>query len=124
MAESRTQHDIRLALGLEDDLVLWRNAAGAIRDDKGKIVGKFGLVVGACDTIGIQTLPVRLLPPETIIGRFFALEIKTHAKWSKPEPEQERFINLVRARGGFAAIGRDVDEARAALERARKGERA
>jgi hypothetical protein len=54
-----------------------------------------------------------------IDGRFVALEVKTPR--GRVTPEQQRFITLVRARGGFAAVVRSVDDAIAAVARCRTG---
>lgn len=54
------------------------------------------------------------------LGRFFALEIKTPV--GRLSHDQKLFLNLVRSRGGFAAVARSTDEARAALSRARRGD--
>lgn len=107
--ETVLQQEIRLALGRERDLTLWRNSTGAARTQDGRMQ-KFGLARGSSDLIGI-------LAPS---GRMVALEVKTPA--GRATDEQTMFLELVRAKGGFGAIVRSVDEARSALERARKGE--
>jgi len=106
--EAVLQNQIRLALGREPGVTLWRNNTG-VAEHRGARV-RYGLCVGSADLIGI-------LAPA---GRFFALEIKTAT--GRVSPDQVRFLNLVRNRGGFAAVVRSVDEARDALERARMGE--
>lgn len=104
--ESEIQAQIRLALGREPDLVLWRNNTGVAHEDGRRI--RYGLTVGGADLIGILT------------GRFIALEVKRPKKGRESE-EQQMFMQLVRAKGGFAAFVRSVDEARAAIQRAREG---
>ena len=105
--ESHLLNEIRLALGRERDLVLWRNSGG-VADRNGRKV-RFGLVVGASDLIG-------LLSPS---GRWVALEVKTET--GRPTAEQLQFLDVVRSRGGFACIVRSVTEAAAAIDRARAG---
>lgn len=123
--ERDIQQDIRAALGLEPDLVLWRNSTGKFetfdeRSGRGRTI-KTGLVVGACDLIGILAVPFEAeFGPDHLVGRFFALEIKTPV--GRLSTEQRQFIELVRRMGGFAAIARSVDEAKQALARARRGE--
>ena len=109
MKESRVQDEIRLALGLEDDLVLWRNNVGVAQFDNGSRVA-YGLAPGSADLVGI-------LAPS---GRWFCLELK-RLKGGRVEAEQKLWHALVRRMGGFCAVVRSVDEARAALERARTG---
>ena len=97
----------RLALGREPDFTLWPNSKVTYVD--GQPRAKPGLCKGASDLIGI-------LSPN---GRLVALEAKTgEATTTK---EQKLFLNLVRKRGGFAAVFHTVEEAKAALERARNG---
>ena len=59
-----------------------------------------------------------ILVPE---GRFVALEVKA-PNGKGPTPEQERFLELVRRSGGFAAVVRSVSDAREAVSRARLGD--
>lgn len=111
--ERETLHAIRLDLGRELDLVLFRNAAGvfdAFNETTGKAQKvRTGLTVGASDLLGI-------LAP---FGRWFALEVKTDK--GRVSKEQEQFLALIRRMGGFGAVVRSVDDARAALNRARMG---
>lgn len=110
--ETQLQNEIRLALGTEEDLVLWRNnvmKAKTYDEKTGKpryLVG--GLPEGSPDLVGI------------LRGRFVGLEVKMPGNY--PEPHQREFLELIRRFGGFATVVRSVDEAKAAIERARKGQ--
>lgn len=111
--ESDVQDAIREALGLEADLVLWRNNTGVAvhwddRSGKERRV-RYGLCPGGADLIG-------LLGPS---GRIVALEVKRPAE--RPTDDQRAFLTIVRRHGGFAAIVHSVDEAVAAVARAREG---
>lgn len=106
--EREVQHAIRLALGRAPDLTLWRNNTGALKDATGRLV-RYGLAVGSADLIGI-------LAPA---GRLVALEVKTAS--GRTTADQDLFLDLVRRRGGFAAVVRSADDALAALDRARAG---
>jgi hypothetical protein len=116
--ETPIQKDIRLALGQQDDFVIWRNSRGvAVYEKKSRKTGRkrkytvpYGLVDGASDLIGI-------LKPH---GRFCAFEVKRPGR--EPTEEQLMFLQLVRIMGGFATHVTGVKEALAALERARAGE--
>lgn len=106
--EARALVEIRLALGREPDLVLWRLSQGSGVAPSG-LWARFGLTPGASDLIGI-------LGPS---GRWVALEVKSaHGTTSD---EQEMFLATVRRLGGFAAVVRSAADARAALARARRG---
>lgn len=109
MREQDIQTCIRNALGKCDDLALWRNNVGELLDSRGRAV-TFGLAIGSADLIGI-------LAPT---GRFFALEVKVPGR--KAKPHQETWLSLVRSLGGFAAVVTSVEEAQAALLRAKNGE--
>lgn len=106
MSEGQIQDAIRLALSDEPGLVLWRNNVG-VAELRGARV-RYGLAVGSADLIGC------------LDGRFVALEVKTPT--GRATPEQRLWLDLVRRHGGFAAVVRSVDEARAAIARARQGE--
>lgn len=58
-----------------------------------------GLCVGGADIIGIHQAT----------GRFIAVEVKTPK--GRVSPEQQTFINAVRAAGGIAGIARSVEDA-------------
>lgn len=105
MSEGAIQDAIRVALSDEPGLVLWRNNCG-VAEHRGARV-RYGLAVGSADLIGC------------LDGRFVALEVKTPT--GRAAPEQRLWLALVRRYGGFAAIVRSVDEARAAIARARTG---
>jgi hypothetical protein len=111
MSETAIQQEIRLALGAEPDLTLWRNNVGTAthwNPGTGKTQSvKYGLCVGSSDLIGI------------LAGRFVALEVKTEV--GRLTKEQRVFLEHVRRMGGFAAVVRSADEARAAVQRARQG---
>lgn len=100
MKESDIQRLIMLALS-EAGCLIFRNNTGVLKNAAG-IPIKFGLCVGSSDLIGL-----------TPTGRFLAVEIKTPT--GKATPEQLRFIEAVRSRGGIAGIARSPAEALALL---------
>lgn len=105
---------IEVALGCEPDLALMRNQVGGAErfdaDTNDVRHERYGLGIGSADLVGI-------LAPN---GRWFCLEIKTAT--GKPTDEQLRWMRMARRFGAFACVVRSVEEAKAALERARKGE--
>jgi len=100
MREQDIQRLIMLALS-EAGCLIWRNNTGVLKNAAG-IPIKFGLCVGSSDLIGL-----------TPTGKFLAVEIKTCK--GRATPEQLRFIEAVRARGGIAGIARSPAEALALL---------
>lgn len=108
--EADIQQEIRLALGLVPGLVLFRNNIGATQHPGTARPVHYGVGgKGGSDLIGL------------LDGRFVALEIKTPT--GRVSQEQIDFIEVIRTNGGFAAVVRSVEEAHAAIERCRKGER-
>lgn len=111
-SEAEIQQQIRLRLGRAHGLTLWRNSTGVSEhtDRSGrKRYERHGLIKGASDLVGI-------LQP---LGRWFVLEIKKPG--GRPTPQQLMFIDLIRSHGGFGAVVYSVDEADAALTRAKQG---
>jgi hypothetical protein len=113
--ESSLQRDIELALGAEPDLLLMRNSVGRavhvdVRTGRSFHVA-YGLGKGSPDMVGI-------LKP---YGRWFCLELKRPDE--RPTPEQVKSHAAFRRFGAFVEVVHTVDEAHAALERARKEER-
>lgn len=115
MKESSVQQSIRLALGSDRDVVLWRNSVGVASewDERTGNVRRaaYGLAKGSGDLIGIVRVGK--------LGRFLSLEIKSPT--GAVRPEQITWANLVRSFGGFAAIVRSPEEALAAVARAKSG---
>lgn len=79
---------------------------------------RFGLAKGSSDLIGFLTLEPPIVPYK--IARFISLEVKTLT--GVVSPEQKMWITMVQNRGGFACVVRSVEDALAAVERARNGE--
>lgn len=104
---------IRIALGDDPDVVLWRNNVGQATASTGHTV-RYGLAVGSGDLIGM----VRAGPWQP--ARFLSLEVKTAT--GRVRPEQQRWRDLVIARGGVAAVVRSVEDARSVVAQAKRGE--
>jgi len=96
MKESDVQKLIMLALS-DAGCLIFRNNVGVLKNQAG-IPIKFGLCVGSSDLIGV-----------TPAGKFIAIEVKTAT--GRVRPEQTRFIDAVRSRGGIAGIARSPADA-------------
>lgn len=112
--ETKIQSAIRYELSRRfPELVIWRNSnAGVETWDPDTARPRFhraGLDKGSADLIGA-------LHPS---GRFISIEVKTPRGVAKPE--QLDWIVLVQKFGGFACIVRSVEEAVAAIVRAKEG---
>lgn len=104
--EGRIQAEIRLALGREPDLTLWRISPSAPGATGGRVLKT--APDGIADLCGI-------LAPT---GRWVCLEVKTAS--GRVRPEQQQWADIVRSRGGFYAVVRSVEEALSALAKARE----
>lgn len=105
--ETPIQKRIRLALGMDRRVVLWRNNCGALKNPRGRTV-VYGLCPGSSDLIGL-----------THKGRFFALEVK-RSTGGRLSEKQKLFIALVNRMGGYAAMVESVEGALNAVEEACK----
>lgn len=115
MKESKIQRDVRLALSAPGQ-VFWRNSIGTAEffnehADRPDHVAYGVGGPGGSDLLGC------------VGGRWVALELKAPGARTKPARAvlQEQFRALVRANGGFACVVRSVDEALAAVARAKEG---
>ncbi len=109
MNETAILQRIRLDLGLEPTVRLFRNNVGVLRDEHGRPV-RFGLHPGSGDLIGWRS--VRITPD--MVGRLLAVlasvEVKTAT--GKPRPDQVHWAKQVLDAGGFAGIARNTAQAR------------
>jgi hypothetical protein len=117
--EKSIEHRIRLRLGQEPDLVLWRHSAAPTGQDAEGNFFRGGLPAGCPDLVGILRQAWGGGGVGVVVGRFFALEVK--AARGRPTEKQLAFAALIRKFGGFCAVVRSEAEALAALERARGG---
>lgn len=114
MSESATLQRIRLDLGREPGLRLFRNNSGALKDVNGRIVS-FGLHPGASDLIGWRTITIT---PEMVgqrIALFASVEVKAPGGTHPVTAAQRQWINAVEAAGGIAGVARSPEQARMAL---------
>lgn len=114
MSETAVLQAIRLALGREPDLRLFRNNVGVLRDAKGRPVS-FGLHPGSSDLIGYRTVTVT---PDMVGQRlavFAALEVKMPGGTHPVTTGQRHFLDIVHAAGGISGVARSPEQARIAL---------
>lgn len=77
--------------------VAWRNDTGALPGPGGRLI-RYGLCRGSADIIAIA--------PD---GVFVAIEVKT-AK-GRTSPDQERFLAVIRSKGGRSGVARCASQA-------------
>lgn len=140
-SEAKIQHAILLDIGRDQNVTLYRNNTGRLREEWITIehLKRMLSMVSGCELRELSRLITSLInaPSRWITyglcvgssdiigivtaqsgaGIFLALEVKRHGK--QPTKEQQMFIDLVNRRGGVADCVHSVAEARAAVSRAR-----
>jgi len=111
--ETIIQQHIRLALGREPGLRLFRNNTGSLPDPRTKRPVQFGLCKGSADLIGWKQLTIT---PDMVgqkVAVFASIEVKTPT--GRVRPEQQQWLDAVQAAGGVAGIARSVEDAQRIL---------
>jgi len=112
-AETTLQQQIRLALGTNPDVRIFRNQVGSLPDPRTGRLVTFGLARGSADLIGWRTITVT---PDMIGQRlaiFTSIEVKTPT--GRVRPEQQAWLETVQQAGGIAIVARSVPDAELAL---------
>ena len=107
--ETVLQQNIRLALGQEENLRLFRNQVGQLPDPRTGRYIQFGLAKGSSDLIGFKTVKVT---PDMVgqeIAQFVSLEIKTET--GKLTKMQHNWLQKVKTSGGIVGVARTVKDA-------------
>lgn len=107
--ETDLQQRIRLALGIQPDLRIFRNQVGSLPDPRTGRLVQFGLARGSADLIGWRTITIT---PEMVgqrIAVFTSLEIKTPT--GRLAPAQRNWLGAVHQAGGIAGVARSVSDA-------------
>ena len=107
--ETVLQQNIRLALGQEKNLRLFRNQVGQLPDPRTGRYIQFGLAKGSSDLIGFKTVKVT---PDMVgqeIAQFVSLEIKTES--GKLTKMQHNWLQKVKTSGGIVGVARTVKDA-------------
>ena len=110
MRESTLQTLVRLKLGGQPDIVVWRNHVALAVPVKSKSGPQwFGLGTGSADLVGAHCMEIL---PEHVgrqVGVMFAVELKgTHGR---KEEEQKDWLAMVRRYGVRSGFAKTVDEA-------------
>jgi hypothetical protein len=111
VSEQQIQQHIRLTCSTGATR-LFRNNTGTLRDQHGRPV-QFGLCKGSADLIGWRTVTVTPEMVGTAIAVFTSIEVKTAT--GRLRPEQQQWLDAVRAAGGIAGVARSVSDAEALL---------
>jgi hypothetical protein len=112
MSEAATLQAIRLDLGREPAVRLFRNNVGSLRDAAGRLV-RFGLHPGSGDLIGWRSV---LITPEHVgqtLAVFASIEVKSDR--GRARDDQILWARAVAAGGGLSGIARNAGQARLLL---------
>ena len=107
--ETVLQQNIRLALGQEKNLRLFRNQVGQLPDPTTGRYIQFGLAKGSSDLVGFKTVKIT---PEMInqeVAVFVSIEIKTER--GKLTEVQQNWLQKVKSSGGIVGVARTVKDA-------------
>ena len=108
-SENQIQQEIRLAVGQEKNLRLFRNETGSLPNP---ITGKwvdFGLAKGSSDLIGFKTIEVT---PDMVgekLAVFTSIEVKN--KRGKVSELQHNWLQVVKKAGGITGVARSIQDA-------------
>lgn len=108
-AETTLQQQIRLALGTDPQLRLFRNQVGSLPDPRTGRLVTFGLARGSADLVGWRTVEIT---PEMVgqrVAVFLSIEIKTPT--GRLRPDQQAWLRTVQQAGGIAGVARSVADA-------------
>ena len=108
-SENQIQQEIRLAVGQEKNLRLFRNETGSLPNPRtGKWVD-FGLAKGSSDLIGFKTVEVT---PDMVgekLAVFTSIEVKN--KRGKVSELQHNWLQVVKKAGGITGVARSIQDA-------------
>ena len=108
-AETDLQQRIRLALGTQSDLRLFRNQVGQLPDPRTGRPVQFGLARGSADLIGWRSI---VITPEMVgqrVAVFTSIEVKTPT--GRLTPAQSNWLKTVVVSGGIAGVARSLADA-------------
>ncbi len=112
MTEAATLQAIRLDLGRELAVRLFRNNVGSLRDAAGRLV-RFGLHPGSGVLIGGRSVLITPAHVGQTLAVFASIEVKSDT--GRARDDQHNWAAAVAAAGGLAGIARNPGQARLLL---------
>jgi len=107
--ETNIQQRIRLALGTDPNVRLFRNQVGQLPDPRTGRPVQFGLAKGSADLVGWKTITITPDMLGTEIAQFVSLEVKTQK--GRLSPAQKVWAACVQRAGGLVGVCRSPEEA-------------
>ena len=107
--ETKIQQEIRLALGTDPNVRLFRNQVGQLPDPRTGRPVQFGLAKGSADLVGWKTVTITPEMLGTEIAQFVSLEVKTQK--GRLSSAQKVWAAYVQRAGGLVGVCRSTEEA-------------
>ncbi len=107
--ETNIQQRIRLALGTDPNVRLFRNQVGQLPDPRTGRPVQFGLAKGSADLVGFKTITIT---PDMLgqrVAVFTSIEVKTpEGRLTTP---QQNWLHAVKTAGAIAGVARSPEDA-------------
>ena len=107
--ETNIQQRIRLALGTDPNVRLFRNQVGQLPDPRTGRPVQFGLAKGSADLVGFKTITITPDMVGDTVAVFTSIEVKT-PNGSLTTPQQN-WLNAVKTAGAIAGVARSPEDA-------------
>lgn len=107
--ETKIQQEIRLGLGMRDDVRLFRNQVGQLPDPRTGRPVQFGLAKGSADLVGWKTITVTPDMVGRTISVFTSIEVK--GPTGRLTGLQQNWLHTVQTAGGLAGVARSTQDA-------------
>lgn len=125
LVETDYVNAIREAVARMDDVRLFRNNTGVLRDRGGAYV-RYGLAEGSADLIGCVSVMANVvrasLPAPSMtsfrVARFLAIEVKQPGK--KPTEHQSRWLDMMQEQGAIVGVAVHVEDAVQIIEEGKR----
>ena len=111
MSEAATLQEIRLALGREAGVTLFRHNQGALRDVTGRVV-RFGLHPGCPDLIGWRSVTITPDMVGQTVAVFAGIEVKQPKGKHPVTPDQRHFLDVMAKAGALGGVATNPAQAR------------
>jgi len=107
--ETNIQQRIRLALGTDPNVRLFRNQVGQLPDPRTGRPVQFGLAKGSADLVGFKTVTITSDMVGQQIAQFVSIEVKTPN--GRLTTSQQSWLDTLKTAGAIAGVARSPEDA-------------
>ena len=107
--ETNIQQRIRLALGTDPNVRLFRNQVGQLPDPRTGRPVQFGLAKGSADLVGFKTVTITSDMVGQSFAQFVSIEVKTPN--GRLTTSQQSWLNTLKTAGAIAGVARSPEDA-------------